>query len=188
MPRTRMAPGPSERPAARGGYRRPRATSAAECLAAALVPVPAQTVPLPLRHRRRRRNRRASAARRRLSRSGTADRPSRTAPAGRLMLPAALLRLAAQHSGLFFGPRSGGSRPGHFRPWAVAGHCWGPFSIVGCRFALLCIDSEQHHQRGHEQGRSLLSLGEKKLAEIGFLDKRVPPPPLAAEGRLTLNT
>ena len=25
-------------------------------------------------------------------------------------------------------------------------------------------------------------------AEIGFLDKRAPPPPLAAEGRLTLNT
>ena len=25
-------------------------------------------------------------------------------------------------------------------------------------------------------------------AEDGFVDKRVPPPPLAAEGRLTLNT
>jgi hypothetical protein len=25
-------------------------------------------------------------------------------------------------------------------------------------------------------------------AEIGLIDKRVPPPPLAAEGRLTLNT
>ena len=99
----------------------------------------------------------------RLSRSETADRTARTSPAGRLMLPAALLRLAAQHCGFFLDPTMiwKGS-PGAFPP---VGCCWprlGSITVVGCRFALTCVDSGQHHKRGHEEDRSLPSHEEKK--------------------------
>ena len=146
------------------------AAAAAASIAAAIgivALVPAQTVPLPLCRRRGRPNCRASAAWLtgwlRLSRSETADRTARTSPAGRLMLPAALLRLAAQHCGFFLDPTMiwKGS-PGAFPP---VGCCWprlGSITVVGCRFALTCVDSGQHHKRGHEEDRSLPSHEEKK--------------------------
>ena len=67
---------------------------------------------------------------RRHSRSVTAGPTGRTVAAVRLLLPAALLRLAAQHCCSSLISQPGNPRSGRFFPKAVAGHHLAPFSVV----------------------------------------------------------
>ena len=82
---------------------------------------------------------RASAARCRLSRLETAGPTVRTLPAARLMLPAALLRLAAQHCGVFLVAHNPEKRV-----WGISARgllaCWPLLgSILGCWLSV-CFD------------------------------------------------